>query len=92
MIKWEEIKLPEEWELIREMPPTKVQITETKNLNTIEKYLDGTVKIKFDHSKPRLPPLLKYTNSRHSFSRSSSTSKRDQGINEYLNQLNLKKC
>ena len=91
MIKWEDIKLPQEWELIREMPPTRIQITETENVNTIEQYLDGTVKIKFDHSKPKQPPLLKYNNSRHSFSGSSSTSKRDQGINEYLNQLNLNK-
>ena len=56
---------------------------ETENSNSIEQYLDGTIKIRFDYSKPRLPPLLKYTNSCHSFSESSSTSKRDQGINEY---------
>ena len=90
MLKWEEIKLHEEWEFTHEMPPTKIQITKIENLNSIEQYLDGTVKIKFDHSKPKLPPLLKYNSSRHSFSGSSSTSKRDQGINEYLNQLSLK--
>ena len=96
MIKWEDIKLPEEWELIHDMPPilmppTQMQNIETENLKSIEQYLDGIVKIRFDHSKPRLPPLLKYNNSRHSFSGSSSTSKRDQGINEYLKQLNLNK-
>ena len=96
MIKWEDIKLPEEWELIYEMPPslmspTQMQNIETENINFIEQYLDSTVKIRFNHSKPRLPPLLKYNNSRHSFSGSSSTSKRDQGINEYLNQLNINK-
>jgi hypothetical protein len=74
---------PEEWELIHEMPPTllpptQMQNTETENLNSIEQYLEGTVKIRFDHSKPRLPPLLKYNNSRCSFSGSSSTNKRDQ--------------
>ena len=58
MIKWEEIKLLEEWELIHEMPPTlmpptQMQNIETENLNSIEQYLDGTVKIKFDHSKPK---------------------------------------
>jgi hypothetical protein len=58
MIKWEEIKLPEEWELIHEMPPTlmpptQMQNTEIENLNSIEQYLDGTIKIKFDHSKPK---------------------------------------
>ena len=83
MIKWEEVKLPEEWELIHEMPPTllpltQMQNTKTENLNSIEQYLDGTVKIRFNHSKPRLPPLLKYNNSRRSFSESSSTNKRDQ--------------
>jgi hypothetical protein len=36
MLKWEEIKLPEKWELTLEMPPTKIQITETENLNSIE--------------------------------------------------------
>ena len=73
------------------LPPTQMLNTKTENLNSIEQYLDGIVKIRFDHSKPKLPPLLKYNNSRHSFSGSSSTSKRDQGINEYLNQLNLNK-
>ena len=58
MIKWEDIKLLEEWELIHEMPPilmppTQMQNIETENLKSIEQYLDGTVKIKFDHSKPK---------------------------------------
>ena len=96
MIKWEEIKLSEEWELIREMPPTllpptQMQNTEIENLNSIEQYPDSIVKTRFDHSKPKLPPLLKYNNSHHSFFGSSSTSKRDQRMNEYLNQLNLNK-
>ena len=73
------------------LPPTQMLNTKTENLNSIEQYLDGIVKIRFDHSKPKLPPLLKYNNSRHSFSGSSSTSKRDQRMNEYLNQLNLNK-
>ena len=75
------------------MPPTllpPINITETENLNSVEQFLDGTAKIRFDHCKPKPPPLLKY-NSRHSFSGSSSTSKRDQNLNEYLNQLNLNK-
>jgi hypothetical protein len=60
-------------------------------------YHDGTVKIRFDHSKPRIPPMIKYTSSRHSFSGSSSTSKRDQDLErekdleKYLNELNLNK-
>ena len=41
--------------------------------------------------------MIKYTNSRHSFSGSSSTSKRDQDLEKekdlekYLNELNLNK-
>ena len=35
--------------------------------------------------------MIKYTKSRHSFSASSSVSKRDQDINEYLKQLELNK-
>jgi hypothetical protein len=89
MIKWKDIKFPEECDLPNEMPPTllsPINITETENFNSIEQYLDGTVKIRFDHSKPKLPPMIKYDNSRHSFSGSTSTSKRDQELNEYLNQ------
>ena len=94
MIKWEDIKFPDEWDLPNEMPPTllpPINITETDNLNSVEQYLDGTVKIRFDHSKSKIPLMIKYTKSRHSFSGSSSASKRDQDLNEYLNQLNLNK-
>ena len=35
--------------------------------------------------------MIKYTKSRHSFSRSSSASKRDQDLEKYLNHLNLDK-
>ena len=100
MIKWEDIKLPEEWDLPNEMPPTipkPINIAETDDLESVTQYHDGTVKIRFDHSKPRIPPMIKYTNSRHSFSSSSSASKRDQDlekekdIEKYLNELNLNK-
>ena len=62
------------------MPPTiqkLINIAETNNLESVTQYHDGTVKIKFDHSKPRIPTMIKYTSSRHSFFGSSSTSKRD---------------
>ena len=94
MIKWEDIKLPDEWDLPNDMPPTPlppINISETDNLNSVEQYLDGTVKIRFDHSKPRIPPMIKYNKSRHSFSSSSSVSKREREINEHLRQLNLDK-
>jgi hypothetical protein len=88
MIKWEDIKLPNDMPLIP-LPP--INISEVDNLNSVEQFLDGTVKIRFDHSKPKIPPMIKYTKSRHSFSASSSVSKRDQDINEYLKQLELDK-
>jgi hypothetical protein len=82
------------------MPPTiqkSIYIVETNNLESVTQYHDGTVKIRFDHSKPRIPPMVKYTSSRHSFSGSSSTSKRDQdqekekNLENYLDELNLNK-
>ena len=94
MIKWEEIKLHEEWDLPNEMPPTilpPINMVETDNLESVKQYLDVTVKIKFDHSKPRIPLMIKYNKSRHSFSGSSLASKRDQYLEKYLNQLNLDK-
>jgi hypothetical protein len=95
MIKWEDIKLPEEWNLPNEMPPTipnPINIAEQDNLESVMQYHDGTVKIRFDHSKPRIPSMIKYSNSRRSFSGSSSTSKRDQDLErekdleKYLNK------
>ena len=100
MIKWEDIKLPEEWNHPNEMPPIiqkPINIAETDNLESVTQYHDGIVKIRFDHNKPRIPPMIKYTNSRHSFFGSSSTSKRDQDLEKekdlekYLNKLNLNK-
>ena len=83
MIKWEDIKLPDEWDLPKEMPPTiqtPINIADQDNLDSVVQYHDGTVKIKFDHSKPRITPLIKYQSSRHSHSGSSSASKRDQDL------------
>jgi hypothetical protein len=100
MIKWEDIKLPDEWDLPNEMPPTvqtPINIADQDNLESVLQYHDGTVKLKFDHSKPRMPPLIKYQSSRRSFSGSSSTNKRDQDLDKekdlekYLNELNLNK-
>jgi hypothetical protein len=100
MIKWEDIKLPEEWNLLNEMPPTipnPINIVEQDNLESVMQYHDGTVKIRFNHSKPRIPSMIKYSSSRRSFSGSSSTSKRDQDLErekdleKYLNELNLNK-
>ena len=100
MIKCEDIKLPEEWNLPNEMPPTiqkPIDIAEIDNLESVTQYHDGTVKIRFEHNKPRIPSMIKYTSSRHSFFGSSSTSKRDQDLErekdleKYLNELNHNK-
>ena len=76
IIKWEDIKFSEEWNLPNEMPPTipkPINIAETDNLESVTQFHDGTVKIRFDHSKPKIPLMIKYINSKHSFSGSSST-------------------
>ena len=100
MIKWEDIKLPDEWNLPKEMPPTipnPINIAEQDNLESVMQYHDGTVKIRFDHSKPRIPSAIKYASSRHSFPGSSSANKRDhdlekeKDLEKYLNELNLNK-
>jgi hypothetical protein len=71
------------------LPP--INISEPDNLDSVEQHLDGTIKIRFDHSKPRIPPMIKYTKSRHSFFGSSSINKRDKEINGHLKRLNLNK-
>ena len=70
-------------DLPKEMPPTiqtPINIADQDNLDSVVQYHDGTVKIKFDHSKPRITPLIKYQSSRRSYSGSSSASKRDQDL------------
>ena len=44
-----------------------INIAKTNNLESVTQFHDGTIKIRFDHSKPKIPPMIKYTNSRHSF-------------------------
>ena len=52
------------------------------NLDHIQQYLDGTIKISFDNNKP-----LMIKEGRHSFAGSAVSediSKRDQDLNEFL--------
>ena len=74
VINWNEVKLPTEWLLENEMPPRNIP-TENTKLDRIEQYLNGTVKICFDHSKQKNPLQIKYGNSnpRHSYTGSSSS-------------------
>ena len=93
VINWNEVKLPTEWLLENEMPPRNIP-TENTKLDRIEQYLNGTVKISFDHSKQKNPLQIKYGNSnpRHSYTGSSSSDIkwRDQDLEEYMKKLSLK--
>ena len=71
MIIWNEIQLPDSWLLENEMPPKNIP-TENTRFSNIEQYLDGIVKISFDHSKQKTPPRIKY-NPRDSYAGSSSS-------------------
>ena len=51
MIQWKDINLPREWLLEREAQPAKLGSDEL-NLDCIQQYLDGIVKISFDDNRP----------------------------------------
>ena len=87
MIQWQDINLPEEWLLEQETPPNPPTkpIFDELNLDHIQQYLDGTVKISFHDNKP-----LRINLGRHSFARSKDISKRDRDLNEFL-QKNFEK-
>ena len=55
------------------------------NLDHIQQYFDGAVKISFHDNKP-----LRINEGRHSFAGSKNISKRDQDLNEFL-QKNFEK-
>jgi hypothetical protein len=46
MIRWDEINLPNEWLLENISKPARV-VNDTTNLDYIQQYLDGSVKISF---------------------------------------------
>ena len=46
-IKWSDINLPSDWCLINESKPVVIQ-NSLVNLDNVEQYFDGTVKINFD--------------------------------------------
>ena len=84
MIQWQDINLPKEWLLEQESPPAK-PIFDELNIDHIQQYLDGTVKISFNSNKP-----LMVNEGRHSFAGFEDISKRDQDLNEFL-QKNFEK-
>uniref|UniRef100_A0A2N9HFN7 Uncharacterized protein n=1 Tax=Fagus sylvatica TaxID=28930 RepID=A0A2N9HFN7_FAGSY len=55
MIKWEDIKLPDEWDLPKEMPPTiqtPINIAEQDNLESVVQYHDDSL------TQPFPPPQI----------------------------------
>ena len=84
MIQWQDVKLPNDWLLEQESPPTKPVFDEL-DLTHIQQYLDGTVNISFQNNPP-----LRINEGRHFFAGSESISKRDQEINDFLKK-NLEK-
>ena len=86
-IHWQDINLLKEWLLEQETPPNPPTkpIFDELNLDHIQQYLDGTVKISFHDNKP-----LRINEGRHSFVGSEDISKRDQDLNEFL-QKNFEK-
>lgn len=47
MINWKDVSFPDEWVLPQELPPRQV-MPRNKDVDLIQQYLDGTVKISFD--------------------------------------------
>ena len=77
MIQWKDINLPKEWLLEREAQSAKF-VSNESNLDHIQQYLDGTVKISSDDNRP-----LMIKEARHFFARfaiSEDISKRDQDL------------
>ncbi|KAI5339094.1 hypothetical protein L3X38_018366 [Prunus dulcis] len=98
-IKWSEVALPKDWTLVTESQPTPVQRS-LNNLDYIQQYLDGTVKIKFDShplhkSNVQLQQLptpgqsQRHAPARHSFAASSSTLERDLELEKAMIDFKL---
>ncbi|KAI5350918.1 hypothetical protein L3X38_003809 [Prunus dulcis] len=98
-IKWSEVALPKDWTLVTESHPAPIQCS-LNNLDYIQQYLDGTVKIKFDSlplrkSNVQLQQLptpgqsQRHVPARHSFAASSSTLKRDLELEKAMIDFKL---
>ncbi|KAI5317835.1 hypothetical protein L3X38_037542 [Prunus dulcis] len=98
-IKWSEVALPKDWTLVTESQPAPIQ-RNLNNLDYIQQYLDGTVKIKFDShplrkSNVQLQQLTtpgqsqRHVPARHSFAASSSTLERDLELEKAMIDFKL---
>ncbi|KAG7995198.1 hypothetical protein I3843_01G096800 [Carya illinoinensis] len=66
MIYWKDIYLPNEWILNQEVPPAPI-LTAKPDLDYIQQYLDGTVKISFDPTPATSFRRNSFAGSRSSF-------------------------
>jgi hypothetical protein len=94
MIQWDEINLPNEWLSENISKPTRV-VNDISNLDYIQQYLDGSVKISFADlslsNKIERPLLI--NERRNSFSSSTTTEglqQRNKDIEYSLSHLDLK--
>ncbi|CAL8162049.1 unnamed protein product [Prunus armeniaca] len=96
-VKWSEISPPTDWTLVTETQSAPIQRS-LNNLDYIQQYVDGTVKINFgNHPKssvqlqqlPTPSQSKRHTPARHSFAASSSTQERDLEIEKALFHLKL---
>ncbi|CAL9029357.1 unnamed protein product [Prunus brigantina] len=99
-IKWSEVALPSEWTLVTESQPAPIQRS-LNNLDYIQQYLDGSVKIRFENqplnkSSVQLQQLptpgqsQRHVSARHSFTASSSTLERDLELERDMIDFKLK--
>ncbi|CAL9004302.1 unnamed protein product [Prunus brigantina] len=95
-VKWSEITLPTDWTLVTESQPIPIQRS-LNNLDYIRQYMDGSVKINFQHQPkstvqlqqlPTPSPSKRHEPARHS-SASSSTTVRDLEIEKDLIDLKI---
>ncbi|CAL9002903.1 unnamed protein product [Prunus brigantina] len=98
-IKWSEVALPKDWTLVTESQPAPIQRS-LNNLDYIQQYLDGTVKIRFESqplkkSNVQLQQLptpgqsQRHVPARRSFTASSSTLERDLELEKAMIDFKL---
>jgi hypothetical protein len=88
MIRWDEINLPNEWLLENVSKPARV-VNDTSNLEYIQQYLDGSVKINFSYLNisNQIQRSLLMDEKRNSFVGSTTTEglhKRDKEIEDLI--------
>ncbi|KAG6670599.1 hypothetical protein I3843_Q052600 [Carya illinoinensis] len=84
MIHWKDISLPNEWILNQEVPPAPI-LTVKPDIDYIQQYLDGTVKISFEHTPATSFRRNSFAGSRSSFNPAAEDcERRDQNLNIFL--------